>query len=160
MDISEFEKLILGELKTVVERILAKNPEPNISAKSRAGAEISALLEERFVAETADHKYFKNSISSPPGATKHPWDAMTHFCIKDHEEVLWIDFKAVKISSADSNPDIGTPDKMIDLIYSGFFYLVYVFVYYEETTNGLKFARNPDNEFVKIYFLKDIRPRQ
>ena len=81
---------------------------------------------------------------------------MTYFCINGHEELIWIDFKAVKVSSADSNPDIGTPDKIIDLIYSGFFYLVYIFVYYEETGEGLKFVKNVDNQLVKLYFLKDI----
>ena len=158
MDIKEFEKLILSELKKVTLTILGKHPQPNISAKSRAGAEISSLLEEQFVIETAKHQYFSKSLASPSGATKNPWDAITHFCIKGHEEVIWIDFKAVKVSSADSNPDIGTPDKIVDLIYSGFFYLVYIFVYYEETENGLKFVNNPDNELVKLYFLKDISP--
>ncbi len=156
MDINEFEVLILTELKKVVETILSKYPQPQISAKSRAGAEISSLLEEQFVLETANHQYLKKSVASPAGATKNPWDAMTYFCIKGHEEVIWIDFKAVKVSSADSNPDIGTPDKVIDLIYSGFFYLAYIFVYYEETDTGLKFVKNADDEFVKIYFLKDI----
>lgn len=156
MDIKEFESKILTELKSVVETILIKNPEPNISAKSRAGAEISSLLEEQFVIETANHQFLKKSVASPAGATKNPWDAMTYFSLNGHEELIWIDFEAVKISSADSNPDIGTPDKIIDLIYSGFFYLVYIFVYYEETQNGLKFVKNLDNEFVKIYFLKDI----
>lgn len=156
MEIKEFEELILSELKKVVEKILSKNPTPNISAKSRAGAEISALLEEQFVIETKDHESFQKSVASPAGATKNPWDAMTYFCHKGHEELIWIDFKAVKVSSADSNPDIGTPDKVIDLIYSGFFYLAYIFVYYQETEKGLEFVKNSDEEFVKIYFLKNI----
>jgi len=156
MDIKIFETLILGELKTVVEKILAKNLTPNISAKSRAWAEISSLIEEQFIIETKKHKYFKKSVASPSGATKNPWDVMTYFYIKGHEELIWIDFKAVKVSSADSNPDIGTPDKIVDLIYKGFFYLAYIFVYYKETEHGLKFVKNSDDEFVKIYFLKDI----
>lgn len=156
MDIKAFENKILSELKSVVEAILGKNPAPSISAKSRAGAEISSLLEEQFVRETTNHEFFKKSVASPSGATKNPWDAMTYFCINGHEELIWIDFKAVKVSSADSNPDIGTPDKIIDLIYSGFFYLVYIFVYYEETGEGLKFVKNVDNQLVKLYFLKDI----
>src|SRR5574340_670981 len=117
MEIREFEKLILGELKTVVERIISKNQEPRISAKSRAGAEISALLEEQFVLETSSHRYFSKTRASPPGATKNPCDAITHFCIKGHEEILLSDFKSVKVTSADSNPDIVTPDKIFDLIY-------------------------------------------
>ena len=156
MNINDFENLILTELKSVTEKILAKNLTPNISAKARAGAEISDLLEKQFVIETHKHKYFKKSQSSPEGATKNPWDAMTYFCLNGHEELIWIDFKAVKVSSADSNPDIGTPDKIIDLIEQGYFYLAYIFVYYEETENGLKFVKNNDNELIKIYFLKDI----
>ena len=156
MNISDFENLILAELKTVTKKILIKNPTPNISAKARAGAEISDLLEKQFVVETGEHKYFKNSQSSPEGATKNPWDAITYFRLNGHEELIWIDFKAVKVSSADSNPDIGTPDKIIDLIKQGYFYLAYIFVYYEETENGLKFVKNDDKELIKIYFLKDI----
>jgi ribosomal protein L28 len=156
MNINDFENLILAELTTVTENILAKNPSPNISAKARAGAEISDLLEKQFVIEMQNHKYFKNSQSSPEGATKNPWDAMTYFCVNEHEELIWIDFKAVKVSSADSNPDIGTPDKIFNLINQGYFYLAYIFVYYEETANGLEFVKNTDNELVKVYFLKDI----
>ena len=156
MNINDFENMILAELKSVTEEILANNLTPNISAKARAGAEISNLLEKQFVTETQNHQYFKKSQYSPEGATKNPWDTMTYFCVNGHEELIWIDFKAVKVSSADSNPDIGTPDKIIDLINQGYFYLAYIFVYYEETENGLKFVNNTDNELVKIYFLKDI----
>ncbi len=156
MDINEFETLILSELKAVVSEILIKNPTPNISAKSRAGAEISSLLEEQFVIETTNHKYFKKSISSPDGATKNPWDALTFFCVNNHEELIWIDFKAVKVSSADSNPDIGAADKTIKLLKQNGFYLVYIFVYYEQSINGLKFVKNNEGEKVKLYFLKDI----
>lgn len=156
MNINDFENLILSELKSVTEKILVKNATPNISAKARAGAEISDLLEKQFVIETQNHQYFKKSQYSPEGATKNPWDAMTYFCVNGHEELIWIDFKAVKVSSADSNPDIGTPDKIIDLINQGYFYLAYIFVYYEETENGLKFVKNTDNELIKVYFLKDI----
>lgn len=158
MEVSEFERLILSELKSLVETILLNNPTPAISAKSRAGAEISELLEKQFVNETRNHPYFKKSQSSPSDTTKNPWDAMTYFNLNGHEELIWIDFKAIKISSANSNPDIGTPDKIIKLIRDGAFYLTYVFVYYKATDNGLEFVKNKDNELVKLYFLKDISP--
>ena len=158
MTINDFENLILSELQSVTEKILENNATPNISAKARAGAEISDLLEKQFVEETKEHTYFKDSQYSPVGATKNPWDAMTYFLLNGHKELIWIDFKAVKVTSADSNPDIGTPDKIIDLINPGYFYLVYIFVYYEETQTGLKFVKNKSNESVKIYFLKDISP--
>jgi hypothetical protein len=156
MNINDFENLILAELKSVTEKILSTNPDLSISAKTRAGAEISELLEEQFVIETQEHKYFRNAQSSPKGATKNPWDARASFYLNGHEELIWIDFKAIKVSSKDSNPDIGTPDKIIDLINLGYFYLVYIFVYYEETENGLKFVKNNAGELVKLYFLKDI----
>ena len=156
MDIKNFETLILSELKAVTKRIIELNPSPHISAKSRAGAEISALLEKEFVKLTHSHQYLKKSEASPAGATKNPWDAKTYFSHNGHEELIWIDFKAVKVSSADSNPDIGTPDKIISLIEEGYFYLVYIFVYYKETPEGLKFVKNQDGDFIKIYFLKDI----
>lgn len=156
MKIIDFEKLILLEIKQVVEKIVKENLTLPIPVKSRAGAEISDFLEDEFVLRTQDHKYFKDSQYSPKGATKNPWDVSTYFTIKNHKELLWIDFKAVKISGLDSNPDIGTPDKIIRLIESGYFYLVYVFVYYEQFENGLRFVKRENDEYVKIYFLKDI----
>jgi len=157
MKIEDFENLILQELQKVTISILNKNKSPLISAKSRAGAEISALLEKEFVIETKSNIYLKGSKASPVGATKNPWDAMTYFCIKEHKELIWIDFKAIKVQSADSNPDIGTPDKIINLIEGGHFYLVYIFVYYKETLTGLDFVPKPgSSDLVKLYFLKDI----
>jgi hypothetical protein len=155
MEIKEFEDLINTELKKVVGQIIKDNPTLNISAKSRAGAEISDFLETEFVKYTHKHKYFYNSESSPKGATKNPWDAKTIFKLDGRSEEIWIDFKALKTSSADSNPDIGTPNKVVDFINQGFFYLVYIFVYYNETESGLEFVKNND-EYIKIYFLKDI----
>jgi len=156
MVISEFENLILSELKKVVEKIIKENLTLPISAKSRAGAEISDFLEDEFVLRTKNHSYFKEVESSPKGATKNPWDVRTFFTIKSHKELVWIDFKAVKISGLDSNPDIGTPDKIIRLIEDGYFYLVYIFVYYEQFENGLRFVKRENNEYIKIYFIKDI----
>ena len=67
MKIKDFEELIIQELKQVVESILKKNKELPISAKSRAGAEISDWLEEKFVEATKTHKYFSNSEFAPKG---------------------------------------------------------------------------------------------
>jgi hypothetical protein len=155
MNIKEFERFILLELKKVVESIIKENLFLNISAKSRAGAEISDFLEDKFLDKTAEHEYFTQSESSPKGATKNPWDVRTKFKLKDHVEELWIDFKALKRSAVDSNPDIGTPDKIIKFIQSGNFYLAYIFVYYQEKEKGLEFVKY-DGEYTKLYFLKDI----
>lgn len=36
------------------------------------------------------------------------------------------------------------------------FYLVYIFVYYSATDDGLEFKKTNDGDYVKLYFLKDI----
>ena len=155
MDIKEFENLICDEIDKVIVNIIKTTNHLRISAKSRAGAEISDWLEEIFVEQTQNHPYLKNTEASPKGKTKNPWDARAYFKMDKHTEEIWIDFKALKISSADSNPDIGTPTKIINFITSGNFYLLYVYVYYQEHENGLEFVKL-NNKFTKSYFLKDI----
>ncbi len=155
MNIKNLEKLIIEEVNKVVTQIIHDYPELNISAKARAGAEVSDFLEEKFVEYSSRNKFFKDSEKSPKGATKNPWDAKTIFCFKNLQEIIWIDFKALKTSGKDSNPDIGTPNKIINFIKAGNFYLLYIYVFYEETQNGLKFVKI-DGDFTTSYFLKDI----
>jgi hypothetical protein len=159
MQIQDFEKLIINEIKKVVENIIAKQPTLPIAVKKgeRQGDAISKFLETNFVNETQNHQYLKDSSASPTGKTKNPYDVETFFNFKNHKERIWIDFKAVNISNIDSNPDSGTPDKIISLIKNGDFYLAYIFVYYEGEQDHLKFSKY-DNEMVKAYFLKDISP--
>lgn len=59
------------------------------------------------------------------------------------------------MSSANSNPDIGTPNKIIDFINIGRFYLVYIYVYYQAKGDGLEFVKINDS-YSKLYYLKDI----
>ena len=153
--IQKFENLILSQLDNVVTNIIKSTKTLPISAKARAGAEISDWLEKEFVKKTQNHQYFSNSESAPEGKTKNPWDARTFFKINQITEEIWIDFKAIKITSADSNPDIGTPNKVIKFIEQGNFYLAFVYVYYQPIKTGLEFVKN-NNKFTKIYFLKDI----
>lgn len=155
MNIKELETLIADEIDKVVVRIIKDNKRLNISAKARAGAEISDWLEDKFVEYTREHQYLKGSESAPKGSTKNPWDARTYFAMKTESEEIWIDFKAFKVSSADSNPDIGTPDKIINFIRRGSFYMLYIYVYYQEYENGLEFVKL-DGKYTKTYFLKDI----
>jgi len=157
MDIKDLEKLIIDEFEKIITQIISDYPDLNISAKARAGAEVSNFLEEKFVEYSRRNKFFKDSEKSPEGATKNPWDAKTVFCFKNLQEIIWVDFKALKTSGKDSNPDIGTPNKIINFIKDGNFYLLYLYVFYEETKNGLKFVRI-NGSFTKSYFLKDIHP--
>jgi len=155
MTIKDFEDLIIDELTKVVDSIIESNLKLTISAKSRAGAEISDWLEERFVDSTKSHQYFHDSEYAPKGSTKNPWDARTKFRLDGVDEEVWIDFKAFKKTSADSNPDIGTPNKIVKLINDGNFYHTFIHVFYEADGDGLKFVK-PDDSYTKLYFLKDI----
>lgn len=157
MDIQEYEKLITDQLDELVGNIISQNPKLNIAVKKgeRVGDGISKFLENKFVEFSNDHEYFCDSIASPEGKTKNPFDVQTVFKIKDHEELIWIDFKAVNVDNEDTNPDSGTPDKIITLIQNGHFYLAYIIVYYKGSDNGLEFVEN-DNKLVKSYFLKNV----
>ncbi|MCK9255697.1 MAG: hypothetical protein M0Q45_05695 [Bacteroidales bacterium] len=157
MNIKEFEELVLKELKKVVDCIITENLELPISAKSRVGAEISDWLEEKFVEYTMNNVFFKGSEGAARDSTKNPWDARTDFVLNNTKEEIWIDFKAFKITSANSNPDIGTPNKIIKLINEGKFYHAFIHVFYETTDIGLKFVKL-NNSYSKLYFLKDISP--
>ncbi|MCB0536909.1 MAG: hypothetical protein KDE33_05205 [Bacteroidetes bacterium] len=157
MDIQEYEKLIISHLDKVVAEIINSNPKLAIAVKKgeRVGDGISKYLENKFVEFTNEHEFFRDSIASPEGKTKNPFDVQTFFEINNHRELLWIDFKAINVDNDDTNPDSGTPDKILTLMNSGYFYLVYILVYYKGNETGLEFINNND-VIVKSYFLKDV----
>ncbi len=159
MDIQAYETLIITQLDALVGNIININPTLNIAVKKgeRVGDAISKFLENKFVEFTQKHQYFKESLASPEGKTKNPFDVQTIFEINGHKELIWIDFKAVNVENDDTNPDSGTPDKVITLMQNGYFYLAYVIVYYQGFENGLTFVEY-DNLFAKSYFLKNVSP--
>lgn len=154
--IQKFEDLLILEVEKIMINIISNNSQLNISAKSRAGAEISEYLEKKFLEEYKNtSKFITNVETAPKGATKNPWDLRFRFNYKKNSEEIWVDFKALKVSSIDSNPDIGTPNKIVDIIENGYFYILYIYVFYDENKKGLEFKKI-NNSFCKIYFLKDI----
>lgn len=157
MDIKTYEELIIAQLNDVVEQIINSSPKLAIAVKKgeRVGDGISKYLENKFVDFTKTHQYFRDSIASPEGKTKNPFDVQTFFEINNHRELLWIDFKAINVDNDDTNPDSGTPDKVLTLMNSGYFYLVYILVYYKGNDTGLEFVKH-DDLIVKSYFLKDV----
>lgn len=155
MLIREYEDYVKETITDVISSIVSENRRLNIAARSRAGAEISDWLEQAFVVKNQGSTIMLDSEAAPRGKTKNPWDARCFFQFNGHREEIWIDFKAFKVSSLDSNPDIGTPNKIIKFIEQGGFYLLYIHVYYEEDGTGLKFVEL-QNKLVKSYFLKDI----
>ena len=92
MNIQEYESLIKNTVSKVVENIISENINLNISAKSRAGAEISNFLEEQFILLTKKNEILIDAEKSPKGATKNPWDAKVYFKYNSHCEEIWIDF--------------------------------------------------------------------
>lgn len=159
MDIQAYETLITNQLDELVGSIINTNPKLNIAVKKgeRVGDGISKFLENKFVEFTDNHQYFRESLASPEGKTKNPFDVQTIFKINGHKELIWIDFKAVNVENDDTNPDSGTPDKVIKLMQNGHFYLAYIIVYYQGFENGLEFVKY-NNLFVKSYFLKNVSP--
>lgn len=155
MNIEKYENKLLEQLSKIVEDLVFKNQQLAISAKSRVGAEISTVLEEKFVETAERSRFFSHCEKAPPEKTKNPFDARAIFKYKGIEEVVWIDFKAVKVTQKDSNPDMGTVDKIIKFIKNGNFYYLYVTVFYCEVGDGIEFKKI-DNKYVKVFLLKDI----
>ena len=132
-----------------------------ISARSRSGAEISDYLEDSFVEYILNnsHPRIYNPKGAPKGATKNPYDFCFNYKTKDEsfDDLIWGDIKATKFSYADSNPDLGTPEKIIKFILDGHFYLLFVFLEYESTSNDqTSFKKFEDGKYVHCQFLKDI----
>lgn len=157
MDFKKYEIKLADEVAKVFETIIENNTHLNIRARSRAGAEISDFLEDKFVELVNRNKlnFLSAAEKSPVGATKNPFDAKSFFSFLKRKELIWVDIKAFKISSADSNPDIGTINKVLKFIKEGNFYIVFALVYYEGDERGLKFIKK-DGKFTKVYLLKDV----
>lgn len=157
MEIKKYEEEIINHLEQVVKDIIKETPSLDIAVKKgeRVGDAISKFFEDNFVEKTKGHSRFSNSEASPTGKTKNPWDARTDYTLQGFSQDIWIDFKAVNVDNEDTNPDSGTPDKIISHIQEGNFYLVFIYVYYKGGDDGLTFVEVND-KIVKAYFLKDI----
>jgi len=157
MDVKKYEVNLLSEIETLINKIIKEKPKLDIAVKKgeRVGDAISKFLEDSFVKITKGHALFTNTEASPTGKTKNPWDARTDYTIQGFKQDVWIDFKAVNVDNADTNPDSGTPDKIISHILNDNFYLIFVYVFYKGSDDGLDFVQI-DGKFIKPYFLKDI----
>lgn len=163
MEIKDMENLMKMDIEAIYEQILKEhNYILPISAKSRSGAEISDYLEDLFVDyfKTHNHNRIYNAKGSPKGATKNPYDFCFNYRCKEFKEfddLIWADIKATKHTYEDSNPDLGTPEKIIKFIMDGHFYLLFVFFEYIPTKdNETSFIAFSDGKYVHCQFLKDI----
>jgi len=166
MNVANLEKQMKKDIEKIFNRILKEiDYVLNISAKSRSGAEISDYLEDKFVEYFLEneHKRISTAKSAPKGQTKNPYDIKFIYTYTDPEtskkfgDLIWGDIKATKASYADSNPDLGTPSKMIKFMLDGHFYMMFIFFEYEATEdNKTKFIPYSDGNYARIVFLKDI----
>lgn len=164
MNMFYFENQMKNDIENIFTNILKKfDYKLPISANSRAGAEISDFLENEFVKYLTNnpHENISNPLSSPKGSTKNPYDIAWNYCYNDgnetHSEFVCGDIKAIKLSFEDSNPDLGTPEKMIKFILDGNFYLAFIIVKYESnSTGGITFIELKNNQYAEVIFLKDI----
>lgn len=162
MEVKKLEDLIKSDIESVFTSIIKEqNYILPISAKSRGGAEISDYLEDGFVNFLTNHVHERiyNPKGAPKGATKNPYDFCFNYKCEDagFDDLIWGDIKATKLSYDDSNPDLGTPEKIIKFIMDGHFYLLFVFLEYEATEdNQTKFVPFSDGKYVHCQFLKDI----
>ena len=162
MDEQKLELLIKKDIESIFNNILKEhNYIFPISAKSRSGAEISDYLEDSFVEYLSrnPHNRVYNPKSAPKGATKNPFDFCFNYKNENFgfDDLIWGDIKATKKSYEDSNPDLGTPEKIIKFIMDGYFYLMFVFFEQEATLNNqIEFLSFDDKRYVHCQFLKDI----
>lgn len=164
MNIREFEEKMKLDIEKIFEDILSiHNYVLDISSKSRSGAEISDFLEDYFVKYLVDgsHPRIYNSKSSPKGKTKNPYDFCFNYRVKEKDfefdDIVWGDIKAVSGAYNNSNPDLGTPSKVIKFMLDGHFYLMFVLLKYEPTNDGkTKFIPFNNEHFVRVSFLKDV----
>lgn len=162
MDERTLELQMKQDIESVFTNILKEhNYTFPISAKSRAGAEISDYLEDDFVNYLTIHKHERiyNPLSSPKGKTKNPFDVCFNYRCSDanFDDLIWGDIKATNIFYKDSNPNLGTPEKIIDFIMNGHFYLMFILFKYETTEdNKIRFIQFEDEKYVHCQFLKDI----
>ncbi len=156
------ENLMKEDIESIFTEILkAHDYILPISARSRSGAEISDYLEDSFVEYVLQTKPARvyNPKGAPKGATKNPYDFCFNYKSDDglFDDLIWGDIKATKFSYADSNPDLGTPEKIIKFIMDGHFYLLFVFLEYDSTEDDqTQFRKFEDGKYVHCQFLKDI----
>ena len=147
--ITEMEHIILDIIQN--EKIELKVA----GKKDRVGASISSFLEEKFC-EYVLSKYndkFKNPKSAPKNKTKNPWDAKFDYKYNEQLIHIWIDFKSINKDMEDSNPDMGSSDKIFKMAEENVFFLLYVEVYYTINKNNNIVL---DKDKIKIYFLHNI----
>jgi hypothetical protein len=157
MEWHQKEEIILSFIKTIFEEIIAENPTLPIRVGARVGAEISDILEDKFVQKAENKENILKVGGAPKGKTKNPYDIYFVYEFSSLEQQLvWIDIKATNLSYKDSNPDMGTYKKFIKFFGSGNYFAVYCKLAYLPKGEQLQFVKTPQDEIVTVFLLKDI----
>ncbi|GAB4189717.1 MAG: hypothetical protein Fur006_31260 [Coleofasciculaceae cyanobacterium] len=157
MKLPQKETIILNLIAQIFEQIIQDNLTLSIRAKSRAGAEISDFLEDKFV-EIAENKEGVIKVGgAPKGQTKSPFDIyLIYEFYPTEKELIWIDIKATNVVYSNSNPDMGTYKKFLDFFKQGHYFAFYCHFAYLPEGEGLKFVNTPQGELFNLFLLKDI----
>ncbi|MFH1612400.1 MAG: hypothetical protein ABIB46_01510 [bacterium] len=161
MNNEKYEINLKNDIATIFEKIINDmNNKISLRVQSRAGAEISNIFEKKFVeyAKTNICTNITNAESFSEGATKNPFDIKFDYKFKGCEELIWGDIKAFNSKYEDSNPDIGTVNKVIKFMLNGHFYIVFILMEYTaHDEHSIYFEKYSDtNLHVKVELLKDI----
>lgn len=166
MDNKNYEEQLRNDIENVFQDIILEVGEVlDIPATARAGAQISDYLEDKFVEyfKNNQHHRIYNAKSTPKNQTKNPYDICWDYRYEDAEtgetsdDLIWGDIKASKMSFDDSNPDLGTPTKMIKFMKDGHFHMLFIFFEYDSTDdNKVKLSKYPNGRYAKAILLKDI----
>lgn len=159
----DYEQHLTSTFTSIISSIITTDRKLNKlpASAGRIGATISDYLQEDFVNyvngpqnSVSDELY--NAEEAPKEKTKNPFDARCSFSYNGRTEEIWLDFKALNVDKVDSNPDIGTPYKVIKFIKEGNFYILFIIVYYDkDNNNNFKYTKY-EGKYTNTYLLKDV----
>lgn len=165
MDQKLYEETLKNDISIIFEEIINDTDGYlPIQAIGRVGAAISDYLEDKFVEYNTLYKHNRiyDAKSAPKSDTKSPYDICWNYKYLSEEgtifdDLIWGDIKATKVSFKDSNPDLGTPKKMMKFMLDGHFHMLYVLFKYEETADKtVKLLKHSDGKYARLVLLKDI----
>lgn len=164
IDNINFEHTLCEDIENIFQAIITQTGTVlNIPASARSGAQISDFLEDKFIdyLNTVLHPRIYNPASAPKRNTKNPYDICWNYRYQDnsmnYDDIIWGDIKASKKSFDDSNPDLGTPTKMINFMLDGHFHMLFIFFEYDATTDDtVQLLKYENGKYAKCTLLKNI----
>lgn len=163
-DNKKFEETLCKDIQDIFQSIITDMGHTlDIPATARSGAQISDVLEDNFMRYLTLNPHIRvyNPQQAPKGNTKNPYDICWNYKYSDHlmnyNDLIWGDIKATNVIYEDSNPDLGTPEKMIKFMLDGHFHMLFIFFKYDSTPDGkIELLQYPNGTYAKCTLLKNI----